>query len=191
MALDLNATGLLDAGIYNSLGVPDEKIVAEGAPERSILYLRANSLVDGVAMPPIAKNKIDEAGVALIREWIGNLNPGTGDENLALNRPVMQVSTDFGGTPEKAVDGNRSGIYNIGSVTHTTVTNNPWWRVDLGKQYDISKIHVYNRTDCCSDRLQGAKLYVGNTPSSNPADYTEVGTLSADSPQFISNIDAQ
>jgi hypothetical protein len=79
-----------------------------------------------------------------------------------------------------AVDGNRSGdFYNTNeSVTHTNRGNDQWWRVDLQDTYDISDIDVYNRTDCCSDRLRGAKLYVGNVASNDPADFTEVGTLS-------------
>ena len=70
MSLDLAATGLLDAGINNPLGVPGEEILAIGEPQKSILYLRANSAEPSIAMPPVAKNRVDDEGVALIEEWI-------------------------------------------------------------------------------------------------------------------------
>lgn len=193
MSLNLASTGLLDAGIFNSLGVPNEQILASGTPERSHLFLRANSLVDGVAMPPVAKNKVDAAGVALLEAWIRQLGAevGPNDNNLALNKPVLQSGTDFNGPAERAVDGNRSGNFNNGSVTHTNLATNPWWRVDLGAVYNLDKINIYNRTDCCSDRLNGALVLVGNTASNTPADYTQVGTLNGDATGFLSEINAQ
>ncbi|RRQ49956.1 hypothetical protein DZC72_05065 [Maribacter algicola] len=190
MLLNLEQTGLLDAGIFNSLGIPDEAILRQGSPEKSIIYLRANSLQEGIAMPPIAKNKIDANGVALLEAWIRQLGSNTGpnEVNLALNKPAVQSSNDFGGDAAKAVDGNRSGLYSNGSVTHTATSNNPWWRVDLGREYTINKINMYNRTDCCYERLNGAKILVGNTPSNNPADYIEVGTATADPSQFFTSV---
>ena len=57
-------------------------------------------------------------------------------------------------------------------------SNNPWWRVDLGATHNVSQINIFNRTNnCCSDRLNGAVVYVGNVESNNPADYTAIGTL--------------
>uniref|UniRef100_A0A3Q2XLH8 Uncharacterized protein n=1 Tax=Hippocampus comes TaxID=109280 RepID=A0A3Q2XLH8_HIPCM len=48
---------------------------------------------------------------------------------------------------------------------------------------------VFNRTDCCSERLDGVKVYVGNNGTSNPDDYHEVGTLNSDIQQtFTSNL---
>lgn len=73
MRLDLEQTNLLNAGIFNPVGGPDAEILAVGEPNNSILYLRANSTTSGVAMPPIAKNRVDEEGVALIEEWITQL----------------------------------------------------------------------------------------------------------------------
>ncbi|MFS4416282.1 discoidin domain-containing protein, partial [Maribacter sp. 2307ULW6-5] len=104
------------------------------------------------------------------------------DVNLALNQPTAQSSSSriFIGPSSRAVDGNTDGNFNApnGSVTHTNRDFRPWWLVDLGATYNVSDINVYNRTDCCSGRLLGAILYVGNVISNNPADYTEVGTLS-------------
>ena len=54
------------------LGVADARIVAPGAPERSLLYLRALRRGEG-QMPPIGSLRADDDGTALIREWIEDL----------------------------------------------------------------------------------------------------------------------
>lgn len=115
-------------------------------------------------------------------------------DNIAYLKPTKQ-STDYRtgntGSSDKAVDGNTDGIYNNGSVTHTQEngSTNPWWRVDLGAIYDISTIGIFNRTDsCCMDRLSSAKVLIGNIDSTDPNDYTEVATLTADLEQNLSNL---
>jgi hypothetical protein len=75
--------------------------------------------------------------------WDGLLSPG---------RPTAQSSTAFGGSSSRAVDGNRDGTFSNNSVTHTN-NSQAWWRVDLGATKKITWIDIYNRTDCCSDRL--------------------------------------
>uniref|UniRef100_A0A3B3ZSL3 Fucolectin tachylectin-4 pentraxin-1 domain-containing protein n=1 Tax=Periophthalmus magnuspinnatus TaxID=409849 RepID=A0A3B3ZSL3_9GOBI len=41
----------------------------------------------------------------------------------------------------------------------------PWWRVDLGAVYRISAVVIYNRKDCCSDYITGAKIKIGKSLS--------------------------
>ncbi|WP_214317608.1 alpha-L-fucosidase [Nonomuraea sediminis] len=75
--------------------------------------------------------------------------------NLALGKPVTQSSLSWGGVPERAVDGNTSGVFGQGSVTHTAEpSNQAWWQVDLGTARDLAEMRIYNRTDCCADRLR-------------------------------------
>ena len=33
-----------------------------------------------------------------------------------------------------------------------------WWRVDLDRLYKIFKVVIYNRVDCCGERLDGAEV---------------------------------
>jgi len=72
---------------------------------------------------------------------------------LSQGKTATQSSTAFGGDPQRAVDGNRDGVFSHNSVTHTNNAN-AWWRVDLGATKQVSWIGVYNRTDCCYTRLQ-------------------------------------
>src|SRR5437588_3968071 len=82
--------------------------------------------------------------------------------NVARQGKATQKNTAHGGDARKAIDGNRSGSYGAGGQTHTEEnTANPWWEVDLGQEYPISSIVVYNRTDDgLGKRLDGFTLKV-------------------------------
>ncbi|MDD2499551.1 MAG: discoidin domain-containing protein [Geobacter sp.] len=93
---------------------------------------------------------------------------GTGPtKNLALKKQVRQSTTGYGGNPECAVDGNREGNYSSNSVTHTDNAPNDWWEVDLGSQKQIQEIKLWNRTDCCSERLSNFYVMVSQKPFSD------------------------
>lgn len=87
---------------------------------------------------------------------------GPGDVNLANGKAATQSSEWPGGsTAGRAVDGNTNGVFLNGSVSHTQEGQvNPWWRVDLGSVQPIGDLEVWNRTDCCGDRLAGYKVEV-------------------------------
>lgn len=77
------------------------------------------------------------------------------DTNLALGGTATQSSTyvDSYATlgAGNAIDGLTDGnIYN-GSVTHTYADPGAWWKVDLGKAYDLNQIVLWNRTAGNSD----------------------------------------
>ncbi|MCH6255969.1 DUF6250 domain-containing protein [Puniceicoccaceae bacterium K14] len=75
------------------------------------------------------------------------------DKNLALGKTATQSSTAYNAPAERAVDGNISGTFTDGSVTHTSDALDSWWQVDLGEPAEIGLVDVYGRLDCCSDRL--------------------------------------
>jgi hypothetical protein len=49
--------------------------VVPGAPEKSILICRIQSTESKVMMPPLGRTLVDDAGVALLSEWITELPP--------------------------------------------------------------------------------------------------------------------
>ena len=95
--------------------------------------------------------------------------PGIAD--LALNGSAAQSSTLYPGLTDayKAMDGNTDGSFWDGSVSHTNQDANAWWQVDLGASAIVSSIVVWNRTDCCGDRLSDYWVFVSDTPF-GPAD---------------------
>lgn len=74
--------------------------------------------------------------------------------NVALSKHTEQSTpTGWGGVPSRAVDGDTSGVWSQGSVTHTDIEHGPWWTVDLEGKHYVDRVVVWNRTDCCSTRL--------------------------------------
>lgn len=83
--------------------------------------------------------------------------------NLAQGRAATSSSVAWGGDPGRAVDGNTDGVYSANSVSHTDTGTQPWWQVDLGQVSAVRSIHVFNRTDCCADRLSDFRVLVSAT----------------------------
>lgn len=73
--------------------------------------------------------------------------------NLALNKPVSSSSEMATWEAERGNDGH------TGSITHTFFLPG-WWEVDLEFSAHIDLITIYNRPDCCQERIQGAVVTV-------------------------------
>ncbi len=85
----------------------------------------------------------------------------SGGSNVARNGKASQSSTGYGGDASRAIDGNTSGEFAKNSVTHTGDGDpHPFWEVDLGKEFPLERIVVWNRTDGYEKRLAGASLVV-------------------------------
>ena len=85
--------------------------------------------------------------------------------NVALGKTASQSTTAHGGVPGRAVDGNTDGAWGSGSVTHTTEpSQEAWWQVDLEGTHALDAIEIWNRTDCCSDRLADYWVMVSESP---------------------------
>ncbi|MDP7204801.1 MAG: DUF1549 domain-containing protein, partial [Pirellulaceae bacterium] len=81
--------------------------------------------------------------------------------NIARQGKATQSSTDFGGPPERAIDGNTDGEYAGNSVTHTKISKDPWIEVDLGGPEAIDLVRIWNRTDnSLQSRLNGFTLSI-------------------------------
>lgn len=98
--------------------------------------------------------------------------------NVALSGAASQ-SSDYGpGFAARAIDGNRDGNWYNNSVTHT-YNYSAWWQVQLDSSNQISQINIFNRTDCCSERLSSFRLSVLNGANT---------TYSTDVTSFVSDI---
>jgi hypothetical protein len=81
--------------------------------------------------------------------------------NLALGKPATQSSIyphRIHAVAGYAVDGNTDGEFLNGSTTHTKKEQGNWWQVDLGSKKNINQIIIYNRTDCCANRLSNYQV---------------------------------
>jgi hypothetical protein len=87
--------------------------------------------------------------------------------NLAQGRPATSSSVGWGGAPSRAVDGNTDGAYSNNSVTHTLGDAQAWWQVDLGQASAVQSVQLYNRSDCCVERLADFYVFVSGTDMSS------------------------
>lgn len=89
--------------------------------------------------------------------------PKRSTQMVSQGRPAAQISTTNGAPAARAVDGKTNGDWSGGSVIHTNTHCNAWWRVDLGKAYAVKEVHVWNRYDCCWERLATAVVRVSHS----------------------------
>ena len=84
-----------------------------------------------------------------------------GPHDVAFGKLAYQSSNYVGSfVANRAVDGNTDGNIVIGSTTHTNADFQAWWYVDLGANYNISSITLWNRTDAGGNRLGNFYLSV-------------------------------
>jgi hypothetical protein len=107
------------------------------------------------------KQKMPFLSAAVVFVFFGVARVSLADTNVALGGTASQSTTGFGGDASRANDGNTDGNFGAGSVTHTDVGDlAPWWQVDLGAEYSISRVVLWNRTDCCQWRLSNFHLSI-------------------------------
>ncbi|MFT4546790.1 MAG: hypothetical protein ACI8XO_001590 [Verrucomicrobiales bacterium] len=81
----------------------------------------------------------------------------------------------------RAIDGNYSGVWGNGSVTHTADNGDAgsWWQVDLGAARPITDIALFNRTDCCGGRLANFSVLASNDSTFTTAHIYDSGNQGA------------
>ena len=85
--------------------------------------------------------------------------------NLALGKPATQSSNYYETVryhASKAVNGDTQGVWYTNSITHTKKEQGAWWQVDLGSKKNINEIIIYNRTDCCANRLSNYQVSISD-----------------------------
>ncbi|WP_407692720.1 galactose-binding domain-containing protein [Reichenbachiella carrageenanivorans] len=149
-------------------------------------YPDPSIIVDGGnAVGQIIQVKLDDTNplsLAEVEVYEGEIV----ESNLALSGTATQSSTAYAGAASRAIDNDTNGVWEDGSVTHTSPEANPWWEVDLGSEYSIGDINIFGRTDeCCAGRLSDYTLSVidGNgvtTYTENFTTYPEATTNAGD-----------
>ena len=91
-------------------------------------------------------------------------------KNLALNKPAVASSYMFSTAASGAVDGSRSGQYGF----HSQLESSPWLSIDLGRDFAITRIDVFGRTDGYYDQSVPLALEA----SADNTDYRQVALRS-------------
>ena len=160
--------GLVRNGQWGQVRIPVSELQGGLLALQSTVYPFAIASIDGAFPTSEFQFAIDDIlweGGGDAPRSTPTTPPNSEGENLALNRPTAQSSSAHGGSSSRAVDGDTSGVWRNGSVTHTAAENQPWWEVDLGSVQNISQINIFNRTDsCCVSRLSDFYVLVSNSP---------------------------
>lgn len=82
--------------------------------------------------------------------------------NVALTGTATQSSTGYDGPAHLAIDGNTDGVHWLGSVSHTQYDAQAWWQVALAADAAVAQVVVWNRTDCCAERLSDYTVSLWN-----------------------------
>lgn len=94
---------------------------------------------------------------------------------IDLSGAVTSVSSAaHGGEASRVVaSANPSSRWGDNTCSHTNDENTPWWKVELGGNYGVSKVLVLNRGDCCGERLNGFTVKVGDTECATNVQITQ------------------
>ena len=79
--------------------------------------------------------------------------------NVSQGKRTSGSRQGWSGKNELVVDGKFPTKWPNSNHTH----KNGWWQVDLGRNYGIKDIKIWNRPDCCQQRLGGAKMMLKNS----------------------------
>ncbi len=100
-----------------------------------------------------------------------------GGVDVARSGRATQSSIDFGGPPERAIDGNHDGRFDSGTTTHTRIEDNPWWEVDLGEERALERLVAWNRVDGdLEQRLAGVVVTLATSGADGARVVTWKGT---------------
>ena len=82
----------------------------------------------------------------------------TNGSNVALGKQAKASGQWPGYSPANAIDNDASTIFHSSSPASL----NDYWEVDLGKEYNLSRIEYHNRADCCQERIIGSTMNLLN-----------------------------
>jgi hypothetical protein len=134
----------------------------------------------GPAPPPVVKKY---RYVRIIRDKDGNdhamniteVEVFSGGTNVASGKTVTASSLHSPALPHaNLVDGNKTNF------AHTQNEALEYFQIDLGQDYDIEKVVIHNRLDCCQGRLRNTKIQLSKAADmSSPKESRAITTQEA------------
>jgi hypothetical protein len=142
---------------------PDSQVRIDSSAATQVTYIGPNQIA---ATLPLSAYQGDvavttPAGASAVTSASYTYDPTL---DVALGKSATQSTTAFDSPAAHAVDGNTSGSYGSGSLSHTDYNTNAWWQVDLGSSQNIASVNLWNRTDCCADRGTDYWVFVSDAP---------------------------
>ena len=73
LSTPLMLQNLVNGPVLEPIGLPQESLITPGCVDCSTVYQRTVAL-DGIAMPPLAKHRVDDEAIAILAQWINSLD---------------------------------------------------------------------------------------------------------------------
>ncbi|KAL4717679.1 hypothetical protein ACJJTC_000828 [Scirpophaga incertulas] len=109
--------------------------------------------------------------------------------NVAAGKAPMQISTEDGGVPQRALDGSTSAVFSPETCTLTKPERVPWWYVNLLEPYMVQLVRLDFGKPCCgANKPAVIVVRVGNNRpdlGTNPVCNRFTGFLEAGQPLFL------
>uniref|UniRef100_A0A8D8T4J1 Fucolectin-6 n=1 Tax=Cacopsylla melanoneura TaxID=428564 RepID=A0A8D8T4J1_9HEMI len=109
--------------------------------------------------------------------------------NVAAGKAPMQVSSETGGIPQKAIDGSTSSFFNTETCTLTRPERVPWWYVNLLEPYMVQLVRLDFGKACCGKNKPATIIVrVGNNRpdlGTNPICNRFTGYIEEGKPLFL------
>ncbi|XP_065220513.1 uncharacterized protein LOC135845675 isoform X1 [Planococcus citri] len=109
--------------------------------------------------------------------------------NVAAGKAPMQISSEPGGIPQKAIDGSTSSFFNPETCTLTKPERLPWWYVNLLEPYMVQLVRLDFGKSCCGKNKPATIVVrVGNNRpdlGTNPICNRFTGFLEEGKPLFL------
>jgi hypothetical protein len=88
--------------------------------------------------------------------------------NVAPNGTIVYASPSWSNmtNPKTAIDGTLAPRAHP-NIYHSICRKGTGWSLDLGQTYPVTQIKYYNRSDCCSQRANGMKIYLIDESKNN------------------------
>ncbi|XP_045784086.1 uncharacterized protein LOC123880164 isoform X3 [Maniola jurtina] len=109
--------------------------------------------------------------------------------NVAAGKAPMQISTDEGAVPQKALDGSTSSAFSAETCTLSKIERAPWWYVNLLEPYMVQLVRLDFGKPCCGMNTPATiEVRVGNNRpdlGTNPICNRFIGFLEQGQPLFL------
>jgi hypothetical protein len=104
----LAEAGIVNGFVINDLGVDGARILVPDDPASSLMHLRLSTATESYKMPPVGKNRVDQAAVSLLEQWIADVTPPS-----PAPLPAPWQKTDVGSVQLAGDAAYGGGIYTV------------------------------------------------------------------------------
>lgn len=109
--------------------------------------------------------------------------------NVAAGKAPMQISSEPGGLPQKAIDGSTSSFFSPETCTLTKPERTPWWYVNLLEPYMVQLVRLdFGKACCGKNKPATIVVRVGNNRpdlGTNPICNRFTGFIDEGKPLFL------